>query len=533
MTLLSVDKLTIAFDTPDGPRRVVDDVSFSMPAKGRLGLIGESGSGKTMIGRAILGLLPPGARVLGGSIGFDGTNLLDLGPDRMRAVRGARIGMVFQEPMTSLNPSLTVGRQMIEGPMHQHGLSRAEAEEGARQMLERVQLRDPAGALARHPHEFSGGMRQRIMLASVLMMRPALLIADEPTTALDAVIQKEVMDLMSRLVEEEETALILISHDLPLVAKHTNRSVILQSGRSVEMGETTSILAAPRDPYTRRLVDALPTPRKGRGAKTPPVVEASGVRVIFDGRRTWPWSRPAPVVAVDDVDIDIREGEIVGLVGESGSGKTTLGRALVGLAPMNAGHVRLDGAPRPPDFRQKMQIIFQDPYASLDPRMTVARIVSAGLRRFGPKGSEGERRLREILDGVQLPLDTYGARLPHELSGGQRQRVCIARALVTHPRFVVADEPVSALDLTVQKEVLSLLSDLRERLGFSCLFVSHDMGVIEALADRAVVMKDGRVLERADCADLFEAPSHAYTRRLLEAVPRVPTPEDAGFDGAQ
>ncbi|MBO6637600.1 MAG: ABC transporter ATP-binding protein [Roseitalea sp.] len=522
MTLVSVEGLTIAFDTPDGPRRVVDDVSFSVPAKGRLGLIGESGSGKTMIGRAILNLLPPGARIVGGRILFDGEDLLTLEPAAMRAVRGSRIGMVFQEPMTSLNPSLTVGRQMTEGPMHQQGLTRADAERAARQMLERVQLRDPAGALARHPHEFSGGMRQRIMLASVLMMRPALLIADEPTTALDAVIQKEVMDLMSRLVEEEGTALILVSHDLPLVAQHTNEAVILQSGRAVETGKTGQILTAPRDPYTKRLVDALPTPRKGRRAATPPVVAARGVRVVFEGRRKLPWSRPAPVVAVDNVDIEIREGEIVGLVGESGSGKTTLGRALVGLAPMKAGEIRLDGAPRPPDFRRRMQIIFQDPYASLDPRMTVARIVSAGLRRFGPKGTEGEKRLREILDGVQLPLDTYGARLPHELSGGQRQRVCIARALVTHPRFVVADEPVSALDLTVQKEVLTLLADLRERLGFSCLFVSHDMGVIEALADRAVVMKDGRVVERADCADLFAAPSHAYTRRLLDAVPRVP-----------
>ncbi|MEO0383823.1 MAG: ABC transporter ATP-binding protein [Pseudomonadota bacterium] len=523
MTLLSVEGLTVAFDTPEGPRTVVEGVSFSMPAKGRLGLIGESGSGKTMIGRAILNLLPPGARLVGGRVVFGGQDLLSLNPAEMRAVRGARIGMVFQEPMTSLNPSLTVGRQMIEGPMHQHGLSRTAAEHAARQMLERVQLRDPAGALTRFPHEFSGGMRQRIMLASVLMMRPALLIADEPTTALDAVIQKEVMDLMSRLVEEEGTALILVSHDLPLVAQHTTHAVILQSGRSVETGQTEQILSAPSDPYTKRLVDALPAPQKGRGTATPPVVEARGVRVVFEGRRKLPWSRPVPTVAVDDVDIDIREGEIVGLVGESGSGKTTLGRALVGLASMSAGQVLLDGAPRPRDFRRRMQIVFQDPYASLDPRMTVARIVSAGLRRFGPTGSEGEQRLREILDGVQLPLDTYGARMPHELSGGQRQRVCIARALVTHPRFVVADEPVSALDLTVQKEVLALMSALRERLGFSCLFVSHDLGVIEALADRAVVMKDGRVVERADCADLFSAPGHAYTRRLLDAVPRMQT----------
>ena len=522
MTLLSVEGLSVGFDTPEGPRRVVDDVSFSVPARGRLGLIGESGSGKTMIGRAILNLLPPGLRVVGGRIRFDGADLLRLDDAEMRAVRGARIGMVFQEPMTSLNPSLTVGRQMTEGPMHQQGLSRTAAETAAREMLARVQFRDPAGALTRHPHEFSGGMRQRIMLASVLMMRPALLIADEPTTALDAVIQKEVMDLMSRLVEEEGTALILVSHDLPLVAQHTTHAVILKSGRSVEAGETQRILTAPRDPYTRRLVDALPAPRQGRGRIAPPVVEARGVRVVFKGRRRLPWSRPASVVAVDDVDIDVREGEIVGLVGESGSGKTSLGRALVGLAPMCAGDVHLDGAPRPPDFRRRMQIVFQDPYASLDPRMTVARIVSAGLRRFGPKGSDGERRLREILDAVQLPLDTYGARLPHELSGGQRQRVCIARALVTHPRFVVADEPVSALDLTVQKEVLALLSDLRGRLGFSCLFVSHDMGVIEALADRALVMKDGNVVERADCADLFAAPRHPYTRRLLDAVPRVP-----------
>lgn len=521
MTLLSVEDLSITFDTADGLRRVVDTVSFDLAPQGRLGLIGESGSGKTMIGRSILGLLPPGARIDGGTIRFEAQDLARASDAELRAVRGTRIGMVFQEPMTSLNPSLSIGKQMTEGPMRHMGLTRTEAEREAREMLDRVQFRDPISALSRFPHEFSGGMRQRVMLASVLMMRPALLIADEPTTALDAVIQKEVMDIMTRLVHEEGTALILVSHDLPLVAQHTERAVILERGRNVEAGPTSEILANPRNTYTKRLVQALPRPRRGRGRGTNSVVSARDVRVVFPGRKTLPWSKPASVVAVDGVSLDIGDGEIVGLVGESGSGKTTFGRALVGLAPMAAGDVMLDGAPRPTDFRRSMQIIFQDPFASLDPRMTVARIVSAGLRRFGPKGAEGETRLAEILKAVQLPIEQYGARLPHELSGGQRQRVCIARALVTHPRFVVADEPVSALDLTVQKEVLTLLRDLREKLGFSCLFVSHDIGVIQALADRAMVMKDGRVVESGDCAKVFDDPQTPYTRTLLDAVPRL------------
>ena len=527
--LLTVEDLSISFPGEDdrGRSRVVDRVSFDLARGGTLGIVGESGSGKTMIGRAILNLLPPGGRIDAGHIRLDGTDLARLSAPALRAIRGRRIGMVFQEPMTSLNPALTVGRQMTEGLMRHFGLSRDQADRRALDMLQTVRIADPQAALAAHPHVFSGGMRQRIMLASVLMLKPDLLIADEPTTALDAVIRKEVLDLMVALVRDLGTALMLISHDLPLIAKYTGRAIVLRRGHVVEAGPVAEIMARPRQPYTRALLDALPRrgPDRVAAPAEPPVVEAACVSVVFDGKRTWPWSRPKRVIAVDDVSLTVRPGEIVGLVGESGSGKTTLGRAILDLVPIRAGTIRFDGRARnagDQSFRKDMQIIFQDPYSSLDPRMTVRKIVAEGLRHSRSLSREAKQaRVVETLDAVQMPLAAYGKRFPHELSGGQRQRVCIARAVVTRPRFVVADEPVSALDLTVQKEILTLLKRLQDQMGFSALFIAHDIGVVEEIADRVVVMYRGRVVEDGPKAVFFARPTHPYTRHLLSAVPEL------------
>ncbi len=532
--LLDISDLTISFPAFDGRTRlpVVDGVSLSLEPGERLGIVGESGSGKTMIGRAILGLLPPGGRIDRGVIRFDGADLNTLPPRQMRQIRGRRIGMIFQEPMVSLNPALTIGRQMTEGPMLHDGLSRKQAEAKAAAMLERVRLPEPGAALARYPHSFSGGMRQRIMLASVLLLRPDLLIADEPTTALDAIIQKEVLDLMMDLVRDLETALILVSHDLPLVAKYAARVVVMRRGVVMETGAVDRIMAAPTNDYTRALLDALP----GKGGQTngaataATIVEARDVSVTFAGARTWPWSRPAVTRAVDDVSLAVHAGEIVGLVGESGSGKTTLGRAILDLVPVSAGTVLLNGAPRAKAGRaayRDMGIVFQDPYSSLDPRMRVRDIVAEGLRHQQALArADKTARVAEILTAVQMPDAQFGDRYPHELSGGQRQRVCIARALVTHPRFVVADEPVSALDLTVQKEILGLLKTLQARLGFAALFISHDIGVVEEIADRVAVMFHGRLVEAAGKASFFDMPCHPYSRRLLGAVPELAAASD-------
>ena len=534
--LLHIEDLSISFPGDDGGARsrVVDRVSFAVARGETLGIVGESGSGKTMIGRAILNLLPPGGRIDSGRVMLDGTDLAGLPAPALRAVRGRRLGMIFQEPMTSLNPSLTIGRQMTEGVMLHFGVGRAEADRRAEAMLEKVRIGDPRAALAAYPHVFSGGMRQRIMLASVLMLEPDLLIADEPTTALDAVIQKQVLDLMMALVGGLGTALILISHDLPLVAKYTRRAIVMRRGGVVESGAVAEIMARPQQAYTRALLEALPL----RGPDRPvdraarPVVEASGVSVVFAGKRTWPWSPRRQVVAVDDVSLSVQPGEIVGLVGESGSGKTTLGRAILDLVPLAAGSVRFDGRERRPGerrFRKDMQIVFQDPYSSLDPRMTVHQIVAEGLRHSRSLSADAKRaRVADTLDAAQIPLAAYGERYPHELSGGQRQRVCIARAVVTRPRFVVADEPVSALDLTVQKEILTLLKRLQDQLGFSALFISHDIGVVEEIADRIVVMYRGRIVEAGMKTSFFARPTHPYTRHLLSAVPEL-VKDEAGI----
>lgn len=539
--VLCIEHLSIGIRQHDRTlRRVVDDFNLSIRPGETVALVGESGSGKTMIGRAVLQLLPPVARVEQGQIQLDGKTLPAAGDRRMRSLRGRVAGMVFQEPMVSLNPALTVGFQMTEALVLHYGMSVAEARERCLAMLAQVKIADPVACFDAYPHQFSGGMRQRIMLASVLVMKPRLLIADEPTTALDAIVQKEVMDIMVSLTREMGTAILLVSHDLALVAHYASRVVVLRQGQTIEAGDTSTILLSPRHDYTRALLDSLPlrgeAATRMEGGSGPPLIEAKSLCVEFKKKAPLFWRKPTVFRAVEDADFNVFEGETLAVVGESGSGKTTLGRALVRLVRESSGSLRFDGreitglsGPALKRHRLQTQMVFQDPFSSLDPRMDLAAIVAEGLRNVrGLAAAERRQRACDMLAEVGLPGD-YAGRHPHELSGGQRQRVCIARAIVAKPRFVVADEPVSALDVTIQKQILILMKNLQAKFGFTYLFISHDLGVVEQIADRVVVMYRGRILETGSRDAIYDRPRHPYTRRLLQATPRIDRTADGGY----
>ncbi|SOC91039.1 peptide/nickel transport system ATP-binding protein [Rhizobium sp. AN5] len=529
-TLLTVRGLSL--EVAGSGHRVVKDVSFDIAPGEIFGIVGESGSGKTLATRALISLLPPAIAVTGGSVIYKGRDVMSLPARELRRLRGAEIGVVFQEPMTSLNPSMTIGRQLEEGLILHTKLSPEERREKILEMLRRVGIRDPEGALAAYPHEFSGGMRQRIMLASVMLLKPALLIADEPTTALDAVIQRDVMELMVELTRAEGTAVLLISHDLPMVARYTSRIVVMEKGAIVEQGRTEDLLDAPQHPYTKKLLSSLPFRGEPRVVDTSkaPMISARNIVVDYAGRKSL-LKKAKPKRALHGVSIDIHEGEVVALVGGSGSGKTTLGRTIAGLVKESEGQIQFQGRERNEDwndYRLNCQMVFQDPYSSLDPRMTIQALVDEALRLVpGLDQAAKRKRALETLEEVGLGAD-YASRYPHELSGGQRQRVAIARAIARRPRFLIADEPVSALDVTVRAQVLDLFSDLQKRYGFSCLFISHDLGVVEQVADRVVVMQDGRIIEEGDRDTIFDSPREAYTRRLLSAIPALDQNEKGG-----
>ena len=546
-TVLEVRDLRVRFPLAQGDVMAVDGVSFNVAPGEVVALVGESGSGKTMVARAILNLLPPPAHIAAGSIALQGRGLTALGSKAMQKVRGARIGMIFQEPMVSLNPAMTVGAQMAEAMRLHTGLSQAEIRQKSIEMLERVRIRDAEHCLAAYPHEFSGGMRQRIMLASVLLPRPGLLLADEPTTALDVLIQKEVLDIMMEVTRDLGTSVLLISHDLGLVAKYAARTVVMRNGVIVEQGVTRDVLLSPRHDYTRALLDALPgatgpasATERGQTAEAPPLLEVEGLRVAFPGRRKWPWSPPSKTVAVDGVDLRISAGETLALVGESGSGKTTLGRAILQLTERAAGRIAFDGqdydgiSPRERWLlRRQMQVVFQDPFSSLDPRMRLVDIVGEGLRHARDLDrKERRRRALRMLEEVEIPAE-FADRFPHELSGGQRQRVSIARAMVMEPRLIIADEPVSALDMTIQAQILELFKRLKRTYGLSYLFITHDLGVVEEVADRVMVMHRGRIVEEGPSADVLMGPQHPYTCQLLRAVPRLVKRPDGSYEVAE
>jgi len=531
--LLSVEGVSLALPSGLG---LVEDASFRLEAGEVAGIVGESGSGKTLLARGILGLLPPPVRATTGRILFDGADLLALPARSLRRYRGRRIGMVFQEPMTSLNPAISIGEQMAEGLRLHERLSGGEIRRRMVAMLERIRIPDPEACLSAYPHEFSGGMRQRIMLASVMLLRPALLIADEPTTALDCLVQREVLDLMLELTRSEGTAVLMISHDLAMVASRASRVVVMQQGRVVEQDSSERILLRPSHPYTRSLLAALPRrqPARPETEGRPTLLDIRDLSVVFPGRRGL-LRRRAPKWAVDGVSLSIREGEILALVGGSGSGKTTLGRAVVRLVRPSGGQLLFRGADVFADgidarrHALACQIVFQDPFASLDPRMRVDAVVAEPLRHeAGLDRAARRRRVAETLDEVGLGRD-FLDRYPHQLSGGQRQRVAIARAIVRRPALLVADEPVSALDMTVQRQILGLLRSLQDRLGFACLFISHDLAAVEQVADRVAVMQDGRIVETAPRDALFDAPRHPYTRALLSAMPALEPQPDGGF----
>ncbi|WP_159949597.1 ABC transporter ATP-binding protein [Rhizobium sp. 18065] len=528
--LLSLRNLTL--EVAHRGVEVVKDVSFDLEAGEIFGIVGESGSGKSLATRALISLLPPAIRKVAGQVIYKGRDITSMSEADLRRMRGAEIGLVFQEPMTSLNPSMTIGRQLEEGlTLH---TSDTPAERGTKilAMLERVGIREPERALSAYPHEFSGGMRQRIMLASVMLLKPALLIADEPTTALDAVIQRDVMELMVELTKAEGTAVLLISHDLPMVARYTSRIVVMEKGAIVEAGTTEQILETPQHAYTRKLLSSLPIRGEVRTIDTTsaPMVSARDIVVDYPGRKSL-LKKGTPKRALHGVSIDIHEGEVVALVGGSGSGKTTLGRTIAGLVNETEGQILFQGRKRDADwqdYRLNCQMVFQDPYSSLDPRMTILALVEEALRLVpGIDRAAKKKRAYETLEEVGLGPD-YALRYPHELSGGQRQRVAIARAIARRPRFLIADEPVSALDVTVRAQVLTLFSDLQKRYGFSCLFISHDLGVVEQVADRVVVMQDGRIIEQGDRDTIFDTPKEAYTRRLLSAIPALDLNETGG-----
>jgi len=531
--LLDVAGLTLRIG--EAGRTVVDDVSFQVFPGEIVGIVGESGSGKTLAARAVMGFIPPAVRLVGGAIRFDGQDVMAMSGKDLRAIRGSKVGMVFQEPMTSLNPSMLIGRQLDEGLALHRKLDAAARRALILDMLRRVGLKDPEGALESYPHQFSGGMRQRIMLASVMLLKPALLLADEPTTALDAVVQRDVMELMVGLTQENGTAVLLISHDLGMVARYCSRIVVMCQGEVVEQGRSEDLLARPQHPYTRKLLSAMPHRLPARDlppAKTP-IVSVRDLVIEYPGRQGF-FRKSTPKRALHGISIDVQPGEVVAVVGGSGSGKTTLGQSIAGLVKPASGTIVFDGKPIAKgeagywDYRLNCQMVFQDPYSSLDPRMTIGELVAEPLRLVRDMAPTAKAaRVAEVLAEVGLG-DGFAARYPHELSGGQRQRVAIARAVVRRPSFVIADEPVSALDVTVRAQVLDLFDELQKKHGFSCLFISHDLGVVEQVADRVVVMQDGRIVEEGPRDAIFDAPQHAYTQKLLSAVPGLESTGEGG-----
>ena len=533
-SLLDVSGLQL--EVRQSAKRVVDDVAFTVDRGEIVGIVGESGSGKSLTARAVMRLEPPAIRRAAGRIVFDGQDVTAMSGKALRQMRGAKVGMVFQEPMTSLNPSMTIGRQLDEGLALHSNLPAIQRRELTLNMLTRIGIQNPEKSLTVYPHHFSGGMRQRIMLAAVMLMRPALLIADEPTTALDAIVQRDVLELMVELTREQGTAVLLISHDLPMVARYTNKIIVMEHGRIVEQGATADVIARPAHPYTRKLLSSLPVrgPARDIDRRVTPVVRAQDIVVDYPGRGGL-FRKDAGVRALHGIDLEIHPHEVLALVGGSGSGKTTLGWTIAGLLKKTSGQLAFSGEPiqrSSPGWRQyrhECQMVFQDPYSSLDPRMTIRQLLAESLRTVSQMDDRARnRRIDEILEEVGLPAQEYADRYPHALSGGQRQRVAIGRALSRRPRFVVADEPVSALDVTVRAQILKLFSDLQKHYGFSCLFISHDLAVVEQVADRVAVMQNGRIVEEGTRDAVFDAPRHAYTRKLLSAIPLLETTVTGG-----
>ncbi len=526
--VLTVDRLTVALPTWSDRPLAVDDVSLEIDRNEILCVVGESGSGKSVMAKAILGLLPaPHVRVTSGRIEFEGRDLLATSEEDMREVRGGRISMIFQEPMVALNPLMKVGRQIDEifqiHRQHKPSDRRARAIE----LFADVHLPEPQRIVGSYPHELSGGQRQRVMIAMALALEPALIIADEPTTALDVTTQAQILSLLKELQSKHGTAVLFITHDFGVVAELADRVVVMRHGKLVESGDTRQVLRAPRAEYTKALVAAVPSlrPRHTGTERTPPVLELRALDKTYGGRASLFGARSREVRAVHRVSLAVPRGHSLALVGESGSGKTTLARCIVGLETPDGGEILLDGeniaglarkAMRP--YRHLVQMVFQDPFASLNPRHRVGDIIALGPRLKGIAKDEAWAKARKLVGMVGLESDAL-ERYPHEFSGGQRQRIGIARALAVEPRLILADEPVSALDVSVQRQVLELLDDLRQSLHLSMLFITHDLRVAAHVCDDVAVMRRGEIVERGTTSEIFANPTHEYTRQLLDSVP--------------
>jgi microcin C transport system ATP-binding protein len=525
--LISVDDLSVDFRGGGNLTHAVRHVSFDIGDAETVALVGESGSGKTVTALSILRLLPyPSASHPSGKILFKGENLLALPASALRQVRGNKISMIFQEPMTSLNPLHTIEQQVGEVLKIHRGLSDRAARERVLDLLDKVGIDDPKGRLASYPHQLSGGQRQRVMIAMALANEPDLLIADEPTTALDVTIQAQILDLLAKLKAEFNMAMLLITHDLGIVRKMADRVCVMNNGEIVERGATRDIFASPQHPYTKHLLASEP---KGSpppaNAKAKIILETKDLRVWFPIRRGFLRHTVGHIKAVDGIDLTVKEGQTLGVVGESGSGKTTLGLALLRLVSSEGPIVylgnRIDGydSKRMRPLRRHMQIVFQDPYGSLSPRLSVGQIIEEGLQIQAPGLSEAERTARVSRALTEVGLDPeYRDRYPHEFSGGQRQRIAIARALVLEPKFLILDEPTSALDVSVQAQIVDLLRELQRRHKLAYLFISHDLKVVRALANSIMVLRYGKVVEQGSAQTVFAKPKTDYTKALLAAA---------------
>ena len=530
MSLLAVKDLSVDFRIESGPLHAVKGVTFSIDKGETLALVGESGSGKSVTALSVMQLLPyPKASHPSGSISFGGQEMVGADADALRKIRGDGIAMIFQEPMTSLNPLHTIERQIGETLTLHRGLNARDARERTLELLKLVRLRDPEERLASYPHQLSGGQRQRVMIAMALANEPELLIADEPTTALDVTIQAQILQLLKDLQERMGMAMLLITHDLTIVRKVADRICVMTKGEIVESGATATVFENPKHAYTQHLLAAEP---KGKALvydpAAPVVMNGDEIKVHFPIQRGLLKRTVGHIKAVDGVDISIRAGQTVGVVGESGSGKTTLGLALLRLL-RSEGDIAFNGENiqgwsnsqlRP--LRRHMQIVFQDPFGSLSPRMSVGQIVEEGLVLHGIGGTADARRtlVSKVLEEVGLDPASQD-RYPHEFSGGQRQRISIARAIVLEPSFVVLDEPTSALDMSVQAQIVDLLRDLQARRGLAYLFISHDLRVVRALSNQVLVMRQGKVVETGAADDIFERPAHPYTQALMAAALNV------------
>ncbi len=522
--MLTIKNLSGGFQSKNEVSKVLHNVSLDIGQQETVALVGESGSGKSVLAHSILQLHDQEQYQASGEILFHGKNLLTYSEPEIMAIRGNRISMIFQEPMTSLNPVYPIGKQLMEPLLIHRSMTKNEAEKEALKLLDQTGIKNGGQRMADYPHQLSGGQRQRLMISMALACRPELLIADEPTTALDVTIQAQILDLLQELQDHYQMAILLITHDLNMVKKVARRVSIMTEGRIVEQGDTGKIFAQPQEAHTRHLLSSVPHGEQVARLDRPPLLTIKNMRCSFPIKKGFLKRKVGEIVAVDNVNLSVRQGTTYGIVGESGSGKSTLGYSLLRLLKAE-GNVFFEGRDislyTPKEMRAlraQMQIVFQDPFSSLSPRFTVGQIISEGLEvhKIGANRQERETLVAQALEEVGLKA-TMASRYPHEFSGGQRQRIAIARAIALKPKFIVMDEPTSALDMTIQAQIISLLRDLQEKYSIAYMFISHDLRVVRALADEIAVMKDGRIIEQGTTREIFSRPSDEYTQKLFAA----------------